>query len=365
MMRISTTLFILLVTGCVSTTNQANRQLYDSPSNASLTSRLIPWTTIAGYMNASSTGKNLAYTIVTGDSELRLFKKPVGVSVNGDDVFIIDGHTGSLNKFSWNTEGHDSFEHISDEHDGRSHPALDRLTFLSDIMNPTDIYVTAENDIYISDGNGQKVVRYTEDGEMEQIFKSKKHLNHPVAVTVDRRLERIFVADGFFDHVIVFNSEGKPVYRMGRRGNGAGEFRNIRSMIQGRMALYIIDGMNRRIQVFGLDGTYLSTFAKDLFNDGAAITVDDENRFYVIDRLEHNILVFRKGELLETFGTRGKGPGEFDSPSDIWFSDGFLYVADTNNGRIQVIKVLSEKTFQSLRGKQSWLPPQPNTNSIM
>jgi DNA-binding beta-propeller fold protein YncE len=45
----------------------------------------------------------------------------------------------------------------------------------------------------------------------------------------------------------------------------------------------------------------------------------------------------RDGNFIKTFGGTGKGPGQFDLPHSIVFdAEGFIYIADRNNGRIQV-----------------------------
>ena len=45
----------------------------------------------------------------------------------------------------------------------------------------------------------------------------------------------------------------------------------------------------------------------------------------------------RDGNFLKTWGGHGKGPGEFDLPHSLVFdAQGLLYIADRNNGRIQV-----------------------------
>jgi sugar lactone lactonase YvrE len=45
----------------------------------------------------------------------------------------------------------------------------------------------------------------------------------------------------------------------------------------------------------------------------------------------------RDGNFIQTFGKKGKGPGEFDLPHSLVFdAKGLLYIADRNNARIQV-----------------------------
>ncbi len=60
-------------------------------------------------------------------------------------------------------------------------------------------------------------------------------------------------------------------------------------------------------------------------------------RIYVSDTKNNDIKVFTlQGELLNTFGQTGAGPGEFNRPTFLSFYDDKLYVADSLNARIQV-----------------------------
>ena len=56
---------------------------------------------------------------------------------------------------------------------------------------------------------------------------------------------------------------------------------------------------------------------------------------YVADSANHRILHFNyQRELVESFGTRGTGQGQFLNPQGIWLDGGFIYVADSGNNRI-------------------------------
>jgi DNA-binding beta-propeller fold protein YncE len=62
-------------------------------------------------------------------------------------------------------------------------------------------------------------------------------------------------------------------------------------------------------------------------------------RLYVADTAAHDIKVFdAAGRLERTLGRRGSGPGEFNFPSHLAWAGGALYVSDTLNARIQVLR---------------------------
>jgi hypothetical protein len=67
--------------------------------------------------------------------------------------------------------------------------------------------------------------------------------------------------------------------------------------------------------------------------------VDSDGYVYVADTYNHRIQKFdATGAFVQAWGTKGKGSGQFDQPCGIAVdSNGNVYVADTNNHRIQVL----------------------------
>jgi DNA-binding beta-propeller fold protein YncE len=62
-------------------------------------------------------------------------------------------------------------------------------------------------------------------------------------------------------------------------------------------------------------------------------------RLFVADTYGHDIKVFDDaGALLSTIGRRGTEPGEFNYPSHLALAAGELYVTDTLNNRVQVLR---------------------------
>lgn len=72
----------------------------------------------------------------------------------------------------------------------------------------------------------------------------------------------------------------------------------------------------------------------------ASFVIDRQrNRIYVTDAPQHQIRLYDlAGRFLETIGTRGSAPGEFNYPGDLDLdADGNLYIVDAMNARIQVL----------------------------
>jgi len=297
--------------------------------------RLIPYTTLDGYLTQASGGLGTVARVITGASEHKpMVRKPVAVAAGESGVFIIDETTHSLYRFRWRPD---------QAKDGMPGADFEHLRTLTDLEEPTDLHLSQLGDLFVSDGNGKKVVQYDKDATKVKTFEDSENLNRPVAVTTDKRGLRIFVADGLYDRVVAFNRAGVSLYGIGERGDGAGNFRNIRAMIQGPDGLlYVVDGISRQINVFGLDGSYIATFGKETFTDPGGIAVDDDGRVYISDGFNHRIIIFANRRLVESYGKAGSGPGEFQNPGNLAYHQGRLYVADRQNSRVQVFRVVPE-----------------------
>jgi len=66
-----------------------------------------------------------------------------------------------------------------------------------------------------------------------------------------------------------------------------------------------------------------------------SIQVDDQGNIYILDGKDHKVKVFTpNGIYLRVFGAEGQGPGEFQSPVNLFIMDGTLSVFDFGNKRM-------------------------------
>ena len=110
------------------------------------------------------------------------------------------------------------------------------------------------------------------------------------------------------------------------------------------------DGKGQQVLKFSPEGKLLLALGKagvagdgpDTFNQPSDVIVAKTGEIFVADGHDENsnarIVKFTKdGKLIKTWGHRGSGPGEFDTPHSLAFdSKGRLFVADRGNNRIQI-----------------------------
>ncbi len=318
---------------------------YGPGTHLSSGKRLIPYTTIEGYLRYAGVTGSAAKRLITGVEESGIFIKPMSVTANDNGVYILDAGAHSLFRFRWSIDDplHITPEHVKSEHAGLSHPEILKLRTYADIDEPNEIYATPEGDIFLADGKGKRVVRLDSRGNRLREYKSEDHLDHPVSVTMDRRGSRLFIADAFYNRVLVMNAEGEPLYAIGQSdgGSSSGSIRDMTQSVDG--LLYLVNGIKREIQIYGIDGTFMRVFGEGTFSSPGGIALDDEGRTYVTDLFENRIRIYGKdGKLVETIGKRGFKPGELNAPEGLWYHDRHLFVADTGNTRVQVFKVVPE-----------------------
>ncbi|MCC6206533.1 MAG: hypothetical protein IT488_00040 [Gammaproteobacteria bacterium] len=289
-----------------------------APAVAAVSGQVLVWREIDGGI--------LSDNRLTGPDSVR-FMRPVAVAARGPLVYIADAGLGRL--FSYDT-------------------SIDRLRVVMELKGVmrgevSDIFVAPDLSFYLADTAGGRVLHFDRDGGLIKTLQDPVNIGRPVAVTVNDQTGYIFVADGFNDDVLVYNPAGGLTGAIGIRGNGAGQFRGITAFAQGPLGYYVATRYGvTRVQVMGFDGGYLSSFQPDTVVFPTAIAVRADNRAYVSDYLSDDIKVFADGKLIQTLGGHGSAPGRFRRITDLWLDGDFLYVADSLNGRVQILSLSSE-----------------------
>ena len=105
--------------------------------------------------------------------------------------------------------------------------------------------------------------------------------------------------------------------------------------------LYCADNPNAMIQVFSNDGVFLRSFGSDRKGEkkvksplGLCVS---GHYVYVCSQGSNSISVFTTdGVYVTSFGQRGSNEGDFSYPSSVCVDqDGFVYVTDYHNSRVQ------------------------------
>jgi NHL repeat len=219
---------------------------------------------------------------------------------------------------------------------------------VNDRPNP---YKSIENWAKLPDGRSwgsTSAVDIDRDGTTVWVAERCGHVGGPGQV----RPDGVLACDGSnLDAVLKFDASGRLV-----KSFGAGLFvfpHGIHADREGNV--WVVDGLGRgskghQIIKFTADGKELMRLGKpgrtgagpDEFNAPSAIITNAAGELFVGDGHGGNsnarIMKFSKdGKLIKSWGKKGSGPGELDTPHALAMdSQGRLFVADRNNNRVQI-----------------------------
>jgi DNA-binding beta-propeller fold protein YncE len=207
------------------------------------------------------------------------------------------------------------------------------------VGEPGNIYVAKDRSFYVVDTLGRQVLYFAEDGRLLTRFQDLANLSRPMDVLVNEESGDVYVADGSFSHIVVFNKMGQTMRAIGRRGTGPGRFSAITAITYGVDGLYVLDRLELPVQVLTWDGEYRYSFGESELVFPAAVAVDRGQRVFVADRSDNTIRVYQNGQLIMEYGGSGSMPGRFFQITGMWVNANLLYVADSLNRRVQVLRI--------------------------
>ena len=283
------------------------------------------WEAITGGQMAGSAALNW----IVGDRHVN-FVRPVAVCVQGDLVYIVDMGLHSVFRYHRVT--------------GEVERVLDILDVVSGDV--ADIFVTKDLAFYLTDTYGSRVLRFDHKGKLQQVYQNRLNLVRPVGVVEDEVTGSVMIADGEFDHVLIFNKIGDLYASLGRRGEEPGEFLNITAMAVTDQDVFVASRVGGKIQALSREGEYLYSLEQDVMRFPLSMEAG-QGRVYTSEYMDNTIKIFERGRLVETFGGTGVTPGKFKRITDLWLDNDFLFAVDSLNGRIQVLKVASGSEFSA------------------
>jgi DNA-binding beta-propeller fold protein YncE len=222
---------------------------------------------------------------------------------------------------------------------------------------PHSIYVNPydpEKHVWVVDDFGHAVYKFSNDGKrLVQTFgtpgepgEDPAHFARPAALWWQPD-STLLVADGYINsRVVKFDARGKYLTAWGQKGNAPtdtrpGYFNEVHGIATDpdTRRIFVNDRLNRRIQVFDENGTFLDQWPiGDAASSEALVVHLSNDRFlWVVDRLTSRIVKYDlEGHLLYAWGSSGEWPGGMWGVHGLSVdSSGNLYVAEVDNGRVQ------------------------------
>jgi len=221
-----------------------------------------------------------------------------------------------------------------------------------------------DGEIWLSDGNGNRLVQIDDTGKLLQEIKdferpmhissinktilvpeygrdsiaaiqsnsTRKYINTPkldAPAGVDQWKNEIAIAD-FYSHSVLFKKDTTWL-TIGKKGSNAGEFNYPTDVQITSDFIYVADAYNHRVQVFSKEGKHLETIGETFnMNASTGIYVTD-NELYITDFENDRVMVCNtEGTLLQELKTA------IEKPTDILIVNNKLWILNFKKGSISV-----------------------------
>jgi|TARA_B100000959_G_scaffold59100_1_gene62005 DNA-binding beta-propeller fold protein YncE len=205
---------------------------------------------------------------------------------------------------------------------------------------PHGVFIDEDDHIWLADHQTHQVTKHNENGEVllelgvhgyasitvTTVGGNGLPFNNPTGLAIAND-GRLFVSDGYGNRrVHRFSSSGELEHSWGEAGTGPGQFSILHKVgVDKNNKVYICDRENNRIQIFDVDGNYLSEW-NDVVGPGD-IFFDDEIAYVVEQGGGNGISIWNlDGELITRW--RGNSDACQAAHGGSYDSAGNIYVAE-------------------------------------
>ena len=162
------------------------------------------------------------------------------------------------------------------------------------LNEPTCVVLENDGRLIICDLKGKKVKVLTPDGKHELLSFSAPGCDVGPVYAVHHR-EKFFVSYPDANRVMAFNNRGEYVHDIGSEGSGDGQLMFPSGLVVDKFDhLIVCDTGNRRLQLFTLDGKFITRISESFFENGglASCAVSNNGHLFVSDIDNNCVYVF-------------------------------------------------------------------------
>lgn len=273
------------------------------------------------------------------DEPVVRLQRPYGIAVDSQGrIYVADGYLRAVFLF-------DLAQHRIETRGGAGR---------ANLALPVGVALDAQDRLFVSDSFKHSITCFAPDGKVLTQF-GNDELERPSGIAIDRKRQRLYVADAKAHRIAVFHTEtfaferyiGSPsTPGVGEPGRFAAPT-NVAVDPQGN--LYVADTWNHRVQVLDRRGRFLRAFgthgtAPGSFVRPKGIAVDSQGHVYVADAEFNNFQIFTsEGQPLLAVGRLGADRGEFTLIAGLFIdAQDRVYTTEQEGGRVQIFQYLPQ-----------------------
>jgi len=265
-------------------------------------------------------------SIYADDKGLGL-KQPEGVACNGESLLIVaDSGNGRLLRYSYK----DGATEL-----GTVEIKVDQLSY------PIKTEINSTGEIYIFDRKQRSIVRLSPAGELRGYLQPlglpSPSEYVPRSFTMDRN-DNIYILDILSERVLILDPAGRYVRHI-KFPQEYGFFSDVAVDFKGTVLIVdVVDGMVFSAGKNSASFSPLTGSLKEYVRFPVSLTTDDRGRIYLVDRNGGSIIILgQDGSFLSRQSGMGWKEGSLNYPGQMCINKkGEIFVADTNNSRVQV-----------------------------
>ena len=297
-------------------------------------------------------GRHLIYAQFDGrnvsGSPFVILVQPLQGSAMGPTLRLIDGIKGP-NAVAFTKAG----QLLVVENDCHcvSHIALDGTRIFrfgskgsgdGQLLYPRGITISGTGEVVVADTSNHRLSIFQNNGHfikaINLLSKKSSRKLMPMGVAWNAKTDQFYAACSH--QILILDTSFSIVGSFGRSGGKAGALNDPYGVTcDGKGRVYVADTMNNRIQIFSPGGQFLKEITDLVNGSGLEYPISiatSGSHLLVSEYMRHRVVMFTtRGELVATFGRRGKSVNELSSPRGIAIDPtGLICVCDYDNNRL-------------------------------
>lgn len=269
-----------------------------------------------------------ALELVAGASTQHIVK-PYGVLYHDGRLFIADPGAGLV--------------HVMDAH--RSLYSVIRSAPDATLRSPIGLAIDGENMLYITDSVSDAVYRYELASQALTTF--IRAIDRPTGIAYNKSNHLLYITETGANDVIGVDSKGQQKVRFSAVNPRRQLLNHPTDLaVDAKGQVLVTDPLNYKIRTFTPEGLLVAEIgemgdANSELSKPKGVAADAQGRIFLCDAMMDMVKVFDdKGNFLFGIGGTGTADGQFWMPSGIAIAGDHLFVADTYNRRVQILRLL-------------------------